>query len=458
MGAALRGRVGRHANTGAQCQNWADDQWAVIIMLNLIPVVDGGAAGAVPGVVFSGISSDGLYKAILRFQKQHFPAQQIGFIDPGSAQLSRMSMLSERPQAEPAVPKAVGQWGEFKSKTVQKALHEALKDHHYLNQVMVVEILRSVLADGVVSVEELADLKTIATKSNTIMPRSKAMLERFVAQVTDRINSGGRSFVLATSQHIYAANLVCDYLRRSGHPQWPYLDRDEVGIGLLIRLANPALIDQNRASLCGPAAVVFNMAQDRPGLYAKFAIELFENGEANLAYDTIKPHPFLRMVPPKNAISQADWLTMGSLRSSENLFMDYVSPDQELSAATTPYEIAEWLRRAGYSDVTNETNLARHVRDVDNIIEASRLYSAGYRVILFISSQMLDQSGRQGDSGDLVADRHWVVLRSPIERAGGNVKLTVYTWGDAEFKVPSTGALSTDGFLLNYYGYVSARP
>ena len=62
-----------------------------------------------------------------------------------------------------------------------------------------------------------------------------------------------------------------------------------------------------------------------------FATELFEKGEADFAYDTIKPHPFLRMVSPQNAISQADWLTMGSLRSSENLFINYVSPGQDLS-------------------------------------------------------------------------------------------------------------------------------
>jgi hypothetical protein len=64
----LRGRVGRHAKTGAQCQNWADDQQTVISLLNLIPAADGGANGSLGARVVAGIAGDDLFKAILRFQ------------------------------------------------------------------------------------------------------------------------------------------------------------------------------------------------------------------------------------------------------------------------------------------------------------------------------------------------------------------------------------------------------
>jgi len=66
-----------------------------------------------------------------------------------------MEMLASRPAA---TPKAAGQWGEFQSGSVQQALHEALAADHFLNQVKVVEILRSTLANGTVSTSELADL------------------------------------------------------------------------------------------------------------------------------------------------------------------------------------------------------------------------------------------------------------------------------------------------------------
>src|SRR3954468_20750232 len=106
----LRARVGRHAKTGAQCQNWVEDQQTVIALLNLIPTLDGGAQAGLAGRVVGGISSDALYNAILRFQKKHFPTQQSGFVDPGDAALARMEALAYRTAA---APKTAGQWGAF---------------------------------------------------------------------------------------------------------------------------------------------------------------------------------------------------------------------------------------------------------------------------------------------------------------------------------------------------------
>ena len=98
----LRGRVGRHANTGVQCQNWLEDQQTVIALLNLIPAADGGAEASLAGRVIAGISSDALFKAILRFQKQYFPAQQTGFVDPGGPVLTRIEMLASRIWSRPS--------------------------------------------------------------------------------------------------------------------------------------------------------------------------------------------------------------------------------------------------------------------------------------------------------------------------------------------------------------------
>jgi hypothetical protein len=53
----LRGRVGRHANSGVQCQNWLEDQQTVIALLNLIPAADGGAEASLAGRVVAGIAS-----------------------------------------------------------------------------------------------------------------------------------------------------------------------------------------------------------------------------------------------------------------------------------------------------------------------------------------------------------------------------------------------------------------
>jgi hypothetical protein len=448
----LRARVGRHAKTGAQCQNWVEDQQTVIALLNLIPALDGGAQASLAGRVVGGISSDALYNAILRFQKKYFPAQQSGFVDPGDAVLARMEALALRPTAAPKTP---GQWGEFKSGSVQRALGTALADDHFLNQVKVVEILRATLRNGTVSTSELDDLQMVSDKSRSIMPRSKTMLELFVKQAKKMIEKRG-PFQMGPAS-VRAADLVCDFLRRVGRGQWPNLDRDEIGVGLLMRLAYPGSIDQDQTNLCGPASMLFNLLRDRPGEYIGFAIHLYERGEAKMVNITIKPKEALRSFsPPSWQIAPVDWLTLASLRNSEDWFLHYDSTDGTLSGATTPMELAGWFNRARYSDVREDANLVRHQRSTANMDEASRLFSAGYRVCMLIGSNLIDIK-HQAESSD-IRDDHWVVLQSTIDRSGGNVKMTIFTWGDEHRQVPEKGMLPLDDFLMNYYGYVAAKP
>ena len=451
----LRGRVGRHAKTGAQCQNWADDQQTVISLLNLIPAADGGANGSLSSRVTVGIASDDLFKAILRFQGQYFPAQQSGFVDPGGAVLARMEQLAARPTA---APKATGPWGEFKSGSVQRALYKAVAGDHSLDHSEVVEILRAALANGTVSTSELDDLQMVAEKSNTIADRSKALLTLFVDKARSKITTYG-PYSMPSAKHVFASGMACDFLNRRGNGAWPHLDRDEVGVGLLLRLAKPTLLHQGDANLCGPAAFLFNLLSDQPGEYTRYAIDMYERGAAKIGYLLIKPSGDLRSYAlPAGATDPIDWMTMASLRNSEDWFIHFDTVDGTFSGATTQLEMAWWFNRAGYSDIRQDANLVRHQRDTDNMDEASRLFSAGYRVCLLIDDPMLYGS-KQAQSGSMVLkDRHWIVLRSKIDRSGGNVKMTVFTWGNGDYQVPQGDPLPLDRFLENYYGYVAGKP
>ena len=457
----LRGRVGRHANTGAQCQNWVEDQLIVIMLLNFIPAANGGAGGSIPtNHVVPGVASDALYNAILRFQKKHFPAQPSGFVEPGGPLLGRMEALAAQPTAAaPEPPQSAGPWGEFKSGSVQRALRKALIADSQLSHEKAADILYSTISNGTVSTSELADLQMVAQKSKTISPRSKKMLELFVDEATSKRRKYG-PYTLTTSRQIGAAEIVCEFLKRTGRGRWPMLDRDEIGVGLLMRLAYPGLLRQGEASLCGPAAFLFGLLLDRPGFYAGFAIHLYERGTAVLGGLPVTPHDSVRQyAPPRSKdIHSVDWMTMASLRDSENWFFSYDTADKEFAGATTPFELVWWFTKAGYSDVKEDANLTRHQRDTDNIDDASRLFAAGYRVCLLIDSQMLE-TAHQAESGSaLLADRHWIVLRSKIDHSGGNIKMTVFTWGEGNRQVPQTGTLPLSDFLENYYGYVAGKP
>ena len=452
----LKGRVGRHASDGRHCQNWKADQQTVIDLLNLIPVTDGGTAGYLRPRIVAGLASAELYQAILTFEKKHFAGKAKGFVDPGGAVLAKLQALANRPPVTPApAPKPPNQWDAVTSKSVMAGVRAGLADDSKLSHLDTINIVRSTLSDGVITQKEINDLRAVASAAKSLEPRSKNLLFKLANTLS---SAAGKPLELRGDDQKLAAEFVCKFMQRSGNPHWPGLDRDQVGASLLMRIANPSLIDQNNASLCGPAAVMFGLAADFPGDYAKFAIEIFEKGKAPLGRNnTVSPSAALRWTNPGNDIDQADWMTCGSLRSSENIFWGYSSTDAEVGGITTAWELARWLGDAGYRDVREETNALRD-KGEGNLREASRLYDAGYRTILFIDSDMLYTKTQSDDS--VVLNRHWVVLRSRVQIANGNVNFRVYTWGEGERTVPEnpTVPLSVSAFLENYHGYVAGKP
>ena len=100
----IRARVGRHTRSGGgHCQNWADDQKAIIDLLNSIPRTSGGTQGGLNPRIVAGICSNELYAAISAFEDKYWPGQRSGYIDPGGAMYQKLALL-----AAPAVSPASG--------------------------------------------------------------------------------------------------------------------------------------------------------------------------------------------------------------------------------------------------------------------------------------------------------------------------------------------------------------
>lgn len=457
----LKARVGRHAKTGRNCQNWKKDQEHVIKLLNKISIDNGGAGGAIKAPVIAGYASQQLYTAILYFQNKHFPVTPSGFVDPGGPVLAKMEALAAA--ARPAPPAKHGQWEYIVNNSVIKAMNKGISDDNKLDHDEVVNIVRATFSDGRIDQSELKDLLTIATDSKTISPRSKALLEKLVHEESDPSTMRG-AYSLPLEKHRFAAEIVCDFLKGSSGTYFPHLDRNAVGVGLLMRIANPGLMNQGDAPLCGPTALIHTLATDHPGQYARFAIDLYEKGKAKLGRLTIEPGKDVRSHKPAG-IPQVDWLTMASIRDSENWFFDYQSvtggeipnpfvDTEGWRGMTMPNELARWFQKAGYSDVRNVTNLVFN-KKVGTIDEVNRLFDQRYRVCLFVGINML-KSWKQTE-GSTTAE-HWIVLKSHIERSNGKIKMTVFTWGEGDYQVPNgSEELSVDDFLKNFYGYVAAK-
>lgn len=335
--------------------------------------------------------------------------------------------------------------------SLRQSLSTALADDDRLSHEEVVDLIRSTLDGSAITTEERNDLELIANRSRSMSARSRKLIRMLVEQFRATEGTSGSRMVLSFE----AGNLVCDFLKRHGNAKFKNLDRDRVGIELLMRLAKPSLIDQGKASLCGPSTLLFMVARDKPVEYARFAINLFEKGEGRLGKLKIKPSSDCRAyLPPEGSIAQVDWLTAASIRDSENWLFDYDSVNDEFSGITLPGELASWFKNAGYTDVRNKTNLV-FTKSTSNINEVNQLFNRGYRVCLFIGVNML-YTNKQS-SGSTTAE-HWVGLRSEIKDNGGNISFQIYTWGQGDRKVPENGTLSRDHFGKNFYGYVAAKP
>lgn len=442
----IRANVGRRSKD-RHCQNWKDDQQVVIDFLNKIPAAWGGAEGSLKGRVVAGLASNELYQAILRFQKEA-KFKQTGFVEPNSEFLSVMDKASRAPKPK---PRKAGEWDNMTSGPIFGAVYRALDDDGQYSHAEVISILRATLSDGMVQPYEMNDLKQIIATSTTMPPRSRKLLSSFFDKV-DKIPAAKGPYTLPTDNHKFAAQAVCDFLEKSGGGVFSKLDRDEVGVGLLMRLANPGLMHQSGESLCGPASLLFSLAEDKPKAYAQLAIDLFEKGQGKVDYLTIKPGADCRSAGPTSQ-EQVDWMTMASIRDSENVLWDFDSLEDE-DSGTKASEIASWFRRSGYSDIRNK--VTKSSSGVGTIVEANDLYNQGYRVVLFINANMLREANQAKHGGKL---NHVVVQRTPIDVAGGNVKVKVFTWGDGFHQIPNGATqLSVTDFLGNLFGYVAAKP
>lgn len=265
-----------------------------------------------------------------------------------------------------------------------------------------------------------------------------------------------------------AKKLVDAFAARGSGCAWLGMDRATVAAGLKERIDDPDKINQGQTCLCGPADFVRDIATDRPAEYAQSAIDLFKTGRGSIDRFRIKAGVYLRVhtLPATAGIHQADWILLASIRDTDNWWFDYSSEEKKTAAITMPHSKEKWLRQAGYSDVINDTNVG-FIKDLACATQASRLFSRGYKVALFINANMLYAD--KMNSPSLTPD-HWVALTSPIriksinllrpgtlnEDPTSSVAFTCYSWGN-RYPVPGTGTLTDYRFSSNYYGFIACR-
>ena len=258
-----------------------------------------------------------------------------------------------------------------------------------------------------------------------------------------------------------AEELVRQFAARPGRGEFKTISRAKVAEGLVVRVYKPSAIHQKVSSLCGPATLVFDLATRDPVAYVKYVISLYECGKGRIRDIEVVPGSDLKSYDPGDNVEASDWIALASLRDSENYFFDYQDASDEFAGITLPGELEDWFRKAGYAEVVNDARVIVD-QEEENILRADDYFQRGFRVCLFIHSNMLNKSTES--SGSLTPD-HWVVQTSSVTTgltlSGGEGKRTIalriYTWGEGRRPIPQTGVLLLDDFLNNYYGFVAAK-
>jgi len=291
---------------------------------------------------------------------------------------------------------------------------------------------------------------------------------------------------MAEDPRIHAQQLVAQFKARGGAASrdgcqkgniWLNVCRNKVADGLQNRIMNPNIIAQTSTNMCGIAAFVHEWAQDDPVGYAWLGISLYEAGWGRIGKGSMlgkevrpssdlktSPIPYYHSNGHTFEMNHADWVVLASIREAFNgLFTRYTATDpfEPLAGMTTPGEVVNAFKAAGYTSIINQADWAMG-KGFDNIQEASDLVDAKWKVVLLINDRMLYDDKMDTEALLIRTANHWVGLLSPIRMTlvGKDYSISpfqVFTWGSTRWVPTKKTNFPLTTLLKNYYGYVAAK-
>lgn len=221
--------------------------------------------------------------------------------------------------------------------------------------------------------------------------------------------------------------------------------------------------DQGPTSLCGPAAFFYCLLVDRPDLYVKCVIDLWENGKAKIKNLSIEPSRNCKK--PKslgddgNKINGVDWITLAGLRDSENMVLDYDEENDQVAGITLEGKIKQWFLKVGASILYSNVTYGFHI-DKDKLLHLVA-YKQQYpqsHIISLINDELMGGSG-SGIWG--IKKSHWIVWKTlpqnnendinSCTQDNATITQSVVTWGKIDRKVEKIDGKSLKDYTLTEY-------
>jgi hypothetical protein len=208
---------------------------------------------------------------------------------------------------------------------------------------------------------------------------------------------------------------------------WP-ITRDALVQQLRRRIEGSDLPRQVNTSYCGPAAFLYCVLEDRPDIYADYAIAMWTRGE----YDFRSPLRTLDVAsnqgvrsalaaaqkakPGQRFISDLDWMTMAPLSMSTRPFglvFGTPAPDDQVGSISYPGVVREWFAAAGARLREDTMGVGLMKSPTSSTLKLLAQWPTSW-IVLQIDSSLLS-----GGTTSTFRNRHWVVVnphRRPLVR------------------------------------------
>ncbi|MCC4106213.1 hypothetical protein [Serratia ureilytica] len=244
-------------------------------------------------------------------------------------------------------------------------------------------------------------------------------------------------------------------------------DKKKIENQIVSRMSHSSYPNQGGTSLCGPAAFFYCLQMDRPDVYKQAANELWLYGKTKIGTLNISPgdgcrHPKGAFYDDygREAVSGLDWITLASLRDSENSIMSYDEVGDQVAGITMWGKLTEWFEKAGYEKVFDNISISH--ANLDDIISLNNYISSEHKVVSLISAGMLSDF-----PGDSSSKNHWIVWDSQVRCNDGKsvsastsilekVDLTLFSWGKVKRQLKNN--VNLDVFMKHTFGGLVFRP
>ncbi len=265
---------------------------------------------------------------------------------------------------------------------------------------------------------------------------------------------------------------------------------------LLRLLDNPDAIYQSCFGLCGQAAFLRAWAYRDPVAVAKFAIDLYTNGNAKIGDYPISasgdqlecPWMILPQVPdPKyvqkgkwgcgNQITESVWMICGALAATEDNTLEHLTlggrvpplpiskfsgyPASDLSTYTLPSELKRWLQKTNcYPDGVDDNTQVVGGKSLSADTAITNSFGDDVDVFLCINANMLHRAiitpnlllPSPSDFPLSNFPDHYVMLKERVTQSGDTLTMKIWTWGGNY-----TVQISVNDFNAAYYGSIVAH-